>query len=407
MAVYNKPCSTKDKSQLELDKLTNFVKNIEFNEKPFKDKIEIVVESMKIPSCKKKMFITMSTLGLVKLVSAIPITKIDRMERFLANNELINMNAMMTGSMLSDVSLFSLGVAPYVSASMIIELLKKALPSLEEACKGEYGEKKAKKLTRGLTFFIGLMNGLAISYGILNAGVLIALTMAIGSVLLGEIGDFISRKGIGSGTEMLVANGALSESLGNLSFGAIASLPVLSRLMTKLHEAKVKVPTMNRKGKEDAIPFKIMSGGLMPLVLSSSVFSVIGLFMPTLINEYSGVMLVVQSVLVYVFNVFSSSIFMNVKEITKVTNTKSIGIRGRKPGKDTEDYLAKVKANSTLMGSLGLIALLVLPTIIGKGMLMSATSLFIVVGAILKVIEGLEASFKESHVVGFLKKIGA
>ncbi len=388
-----------------LDKLGNFILSIENNSRTLKGTIETVVDGLKIDSNRKKIFVTGSLLGLVNLISRIPLSKLNAMEKFINQNGFLKTTSMMTGGMLGDISLFTLGIAPYVSSNLIIDLLGKIIPTLDENFEGEYGKKKKERLVRGLTFFIGLLNGLAISYGIIDAGILVALGMAIGSVLLGSIANFITNHGIGRGTDMIVANSVMHElNLGGLGWFGLATLPSIAKILYKFDQARVNVPTINRKGKEGKIPFKILNNGIVPIVMSSSVLAIISLFMPGLVSQYEGVMLVVQSVLLYAFNCLMSNLFLDVKTPSTVTKQKSISIKGKRPGKETESYLAKIRANASLVGSIGLIAILILPAILGTKII-SITGLLMIISCLTKVIEQLESSIKVNSNVGFLKKI--
>lgn len=388
-----------------LDRLENFILSIETESRTLKGNVETVVESLKIDSNRKKVFITGSLLGLVNLISRIPLSKLNAMEKFVNQNGFLKTTSMMTGGMLGDISLFTLGIAPYVSSNLIIDLLGKIIPTLDGNFEGEYGKKKKERVVKGLTFFIGLLNGLAISYGIVDAGILVALGMAIGSVLLGSIASFITNHGIGKGTDMLVANGVLQNlNLGGLSWVGLATIPSIAKMLSKFNQARVNVPTINRKHKEGKIPFKILNNGIMPMVMSSSVLAIISLFMPSLVSQYEGVMLIVQSVLLYAFNCLMSSLFLDIGETSKITKQKSIMIKGKRPGKETESYLAKIRANASLVGSIGLIAILILPAILGTK-IVSISGLLLVVSCLTRVIEQLESSVKESCNVGFLKKI--
>lgn len=388
-----------------LDKLGNFILSIENNSRTLKGTIETVVDGLKIDSNRKKVFITGSMLGLVNLISRIPLSKINAMEKFINQNGFLKTTSMMTGGMLGDISLFTLGIAPYVSSNLIIDLLGKIIPTLDENFEGEYGKKKKEKLVRGLTFFIGLLNGLAISYGIIDAGILVALGMAIGSVLLGSIANFITNHGIGKGTDMLVANRIIQElNLGGLGWFGLATIPSIAKILYKFDQARVNVPTINRKGKEGKIPFKILNNGITPIVMSSSILAIISLFMPGLVSQYESVMLIVQSVLLYAFNCLMSTLFLDVKTPSTVTKQKSISVKGKRPGKETESYLAKIRANASLVGSIGLIAILILPAILGSKII-SITGLLMIISCLTKVIEQLESSIKVNSSVGFLKKI--
>ena len=388
-----------------LDKLGNFILSIENNSRTLKGTIETLVDGLKIDSNRKKVFITGSMLGLVNLISRIPLSKINAMEKFINQNGFLKTTSMMTGGMLGDISLFTLGIAPYVSSNLIIDLLGKIIPTLDENFEGEYGKKKKEKLVRGLTFFIGLLNGLAISYGIIDAGILVALGMAIGSVLLGSIANFITNHGIGKGTDMLVANRIIQElNLGGLGWFGLATIPSIAKILYKFDQARVNIPTINRKGKEGKIPFKILNNGITPIVMSSSILAIISLFMPGLVSQYESVMLIVQSVLLYAFNCLMSTLFLDVKTPSTVTKQKSISVKGKRPGKETESYLAKIRANASLIGSIGLIAILILPAILGSKII-SITGLLMIISCLTKVIEQLESSIKVNSSVGFLKKI--
>ena len=99
-----------------------------------------------------------------------------------------------------------------------------------------------------------------------------------------------------------------------------------------------------------------------------------------------------------------STLFLDVKTPSTVTKQKSISVKGKRPGKETESYLAKIRANASLIGSIGLIAILILPAILGSKII-SITGLLMIISCLTKVIEQLESSIKVNSSVGFLKKI--
>jgi preprotein translocase subunit SecY len=391
----------------------------------------------------------------VRLGSHITVPGVDS----LAITEMMNQNSnnvlglmnIITGGAFKQMALFAFGVGPYITSSIIIQLLTIAITRLEEISKeGEDGRKKINKYTRYLTLAIATIQAAATTLTLYNANVLLektawmfALTLIsfiAGSMLVMWIGEQITQKGIGNGISLIIFINIVSSlpqgATALLSYGNYVKAVILLILFVivigfvvfmSLGERRIAVQyakrTAGRKvygGQSQHIPIKVNLSGVLPVIFAMSLIQ-----MPELItnmfvsNPSEGWLTVIQNlrwtspiggviyiVLIFAFSFFYSTIAFNPIEIA--SNMKKGGgfIPGIRPGKPTSDYLSKVANHITLMGAIFLAILAMLPliftAIFNMDVSFGGTSLLIVVGVALETIKQLESQMLMRHYKGFL-----
>lgn len=408
-----------------------------------------------VPELRKKIIFTLWMFALVRIGAHIPVPGInpDAVQQMLganSNNMLGLMNAI-TGGAFSQMALFAFGVGPYITASIIIQLLTIAITRLEEISKeGEDGRKKINKYTRYLTLVIAIMQSGATTLMLYRSNVLVdknVLVFALafisfiaGSMLVMWIGEQITQKGIGNGISLIIFINIVSRlpqaATSLLAYDNYVKVVILLLLFIviigftvamSLGERRISVQYAKRVagrkvygGQSQNIPIKVNLAGVLPVIFAMSLIQfpeiIISLFVKnpsefwtTAIewlrwtHPFGGTLYVI---LIFAFAFFYSTIAFNPIDIA--SNLKKGGgfIPGIRPGKPTSDYLSKVATHITLMGAIFLAILALAPLALGALFDMpiqfGGTSLLIVVGVALETIKQLESQMLMRHYKGFL-----
>jgi preprotein translocase subunit SecY len=355
-----------------------------------------------------------------------------------------------------------MGINPYINASIILQLLTVAFPSLEKMQKdGEGGRKKMAKIQRIGTVVLALLQGVGLYYLLkvnriimkndLESAILIVITFVAGSAFLMWLGERITEKGVGNGISLLIFAGIASRmptmvsSLSKfakhynnafkgsiaVTFVAIAIL-LVTMLVVLMDDAERRIPVQYSKrvvgrkmygGQSTHIPIKVASAGVTPIIFAMSIMlfpaSITQLFgfnvdsksfwgrVLSIFSPNSWVYAVVYFFLIILFTYFYTSIQFNVVEMSNNMKKNGGFIPGIRPGKPTADYIAKVLAKITLAGAafLGFIAVLpiFLNTRVGiRGFSIGGTSLLIVVGVALETVRQIESQMITKNYKGFL-----
>lgn len=409
----------------------------------------------RVPELRKKMIFTLWMMALIRIGAHIPVPGINpeaisQMMSGDSNNVLALMN-IITGGAFSSMALFAFGVGPYITSSIIIQLLTIAITRLEELSKeGEEGKKKIDKYTRYLTLVIAILQASATTLMLYRSGVLVEqsawvfavalISFIAGSMLVMWIGEQITQKGVGNGISLIIFINIVSAlpqgAISLLSYDNYLKAAILVLLFIviigftvfmSLGERRIAVQyakrTAGRKvygGQSQNIPIKVNLAGVLPVIFSMSLIQfpeiVTGLFVK---NPSEGWQTIIENlrwttpfggtlyvILIFAFAFFYSTIAFNPMDIA--SNMKKGGgfIPGIRPGKPTSDYLSKVATHITLMGAifLAILALspLVLSAIFDMQLAFGGTSLLIVVGVALETIKQLESQMLMRHYKGFL-----
>lgn len=424
--------------------------------------LQTLRDSLKVEELRKKLIFTFLMLLLFRLGNSIPVPFVNT--DILAGifeqsqgNGLAFLN-LLSGGALGQFSIFALSIYPYITSSIIIQLLTVAIPQLEELSKeGEEGRRKIQYLTKiGAVLLaavqaFGTTNTLFASAIAANGAlerISIILVLVAGTMFLVWLSDLITEKGIGNGTSMLIFVGIVSRlpsAILSWGQGTIAGLihPVKTILMLVIvilviagvvlinkGERRINVQyakrVVGRKmygGQSTHIPVKVNMGGVMPVIFASSLLSlpsIIGFFIGGSFQDFvtkyfSGQMMpgilinnIMSVILIIVFAFFYTMMQFNTVEYSKNLQQQGGFIPGIRPGRPTSDYLSKVAMRVTVIGAFSLAVLHVLPTVLSAifklNISFGGTAIIIVVGVILDTFQELESMMLIRHYKGFLSK---
>lgn len=415
------------------------------------------INAFKIKDLRKKILFTLLLLVIYRLGSAIPIPGVDAAAwaKQIEGLALFDFMSLLSGSALSQFTVFAMGISPYITASIIMQLLAIAIPTLEKMSKEEDGRKKIEKITRYVGVGLALVQsfGIIVTYGsnIVTGEprwwsyVTICVTSAAGTAFLMWLGERITEKGIGNGTSMLIFASIISrvpefivERFRLLFTGVqiwqfFVSLVLIIAMITfvvMIEKAERKIPIMYAKrvvgrkmygGQSTYLPMKANANGVLPLIFAMTLIQV-----PTMILQFfpgSGFATwwekymsssaavpvpyyLVYFVLIIAFGYFYSSITFNPVEMSKNLQQNGGFIPGIRPGKPTGEYLGKISNRLTLFGSLYLAIIAIIPTVILNSLhvtsMFGATSVLIMVSVAMETTEQLEAQMLMRHYKGFL-----
>jgi len=411
----------------------------------------------KIPDLRKKLIYTMMMIVIFRLGAAIPVPGIDKAklaELFTNSGEgLIGFFNLMSGGSFKNFTIFALGISPYITASIIMNLLQIAIPSLEALAKeGEEGRKKMARYTRYGTVVLALIQAFGFSVGIfknafISPGTLSILvsvvTLTAGVAFLMYLGEKITENGIGNGISLFIFAGIISRLpsgiistamrirtgdvniLNVIIFVAVAIAVIVGVIY--IQEGKRKIPVQYAKrvigrkmygGQSTHIPLKVNQAGVIPVIFAMSLLMfpiTVSQFWPNSgfyywisnnMNTQTVLYNVLYAILIIFFTYFYTSVTFNPIEVA--TNMKENGgyIPGIRPGRPTSDYLNRTLTRITLAGAIFLATIAILPNIIlALGSLdirFGGTSLLIAVGVSLDTTKQIEAQMMMRHYKGFL-----
>lgn len=420
---------------------------------------------MKIQELRKKIFYTFLLLAVYRVGGHIPVPGIDGtalQEAFNSAGGMMGMYDLFVGGALSRASIFALGIMPYISASIIIQLLTSVVPYFEKLKKeGEAGRQKMTELTRYGTVLLGLIQGLGISQFIVGMNQQVpgvvpnpglgftlqtVLTLITGTIFVMWLGERISERGVGNGISLIIFAGIVGDLpqavismyrdvfvLQQTSFISMVFLLVFMfatvAFVVLMTEAQRKIPVTYAKqvrgrkvygGQSTFIPIRLNTAGVIPVIFAQSFMmfpSSIAMFFPNSgiddwVNSWlspGGVLYnIIYAILIIVFAYVYTAITFNPQDLSD--NMKKYGgfIPGRKPGKSTAKYIERVLVRVTLPGAIFLALIAVLPMIlirqVGVNFMFGGTSLLIVVGVALETLRQIETHLLMRHYDGFLSK---
>lgn len=408
-----------------------------------------------------KFYFTLMMLVIYRLGNNIPIPFIDT--KALANaysnieGTLVDYLNMLTGGGLSTLSIFALGVQPYITASIVMQLLTVVVPRLEELTReGEQGRKTIQKYTRYMTIALAIFQAIAITNGLYGSALsnatgyqkfVMNVVLIGGTMFVTWMGETITEKGLGNGTSLLIFMGIIAsfprtisrwqESLHYKTTTVLAIvimciiIVLIVMAVVMISEGERKVPIQYAKrvvgrkmygGQSTHIPVKVNMGGVMPIVFASAVLAIpstVSLFFgngngSALTNFFNNsifgfvVYLVIQSALILIFAYFYNQIQFNTVEYAKQLQQNGGFIPGIRQGKPTSDFLANVSTKITFIGSVALALLTIIPAIasrlLGLDISFGGSSVIIVVGVIIETVKQIEAMMTMKQYKGFLNR---
>ena len=426
--------------------------------------INQAVNIFRVPELRKRIFFTCLLLIVYRIGSHVPTPGIDA-EALTAlfaqvGGTLFGFLDLFSGGALRRLSVFALGIMPYISASIILQLLAVVIPALERLSReGEAGRKRITQYTRYGTVFLSAVQGLGIAIGLENQNVggqlvvpgpgwgfrfTTTLTLVAGAIFIMWLGEQISERGIGNGISLLIFASIivrLPEAIGNsfqlLRTGemGIATLLFLLVLMVAVVAGVIvmtlgqrRVPVQYAKrvvgrrvygGQSTHIPLRVNTAGVIPVIFAASILvfpATIAQFVQTgwiqavtaALAPGTWIYFVLYAASILFFTYFYTAIVFKPDDVAD--NMKKYGgfIPGIRPGAKTADYLEKILDRITLVGAIYLAAISILPETLmlwtNAPFFFGGTSLLIVVGVGLDTVQQVEAHLLMRHYEGFLKK---
>jgi preprotein translocase subunit SecY len=420
--------------------------------------------AFKIPDLRNKILFTLAIIAVYRLGAHVPVPSVDfdKVQEWTRSNQgggvfgLINL---FSGGALTQFAIFALGIMPYITSSIIMQLLTVVIPRLEAYAKeGEEGQKKITQYTRYMTVVLALLQSLGIvvtaNSGRLLQGLqdifpdlkagktfVIVLTLTAGTAMIMWLGELITQRGIGNGMSILIFSSIISrlpfesaavyKTAGPVKAFVILALGIgIVVAVVLVEQAQRRIPVQYAKrvvgrklygGSSTYIPLKVNQAGVIPIIFASSL-----LYLPVLastILQNKGLQdwvnnnvargdhplyIISYFLLIVFFTYFYTSITFNPLDVSD--NMKKYGgfIPGIRPGRPTAEYLDHILTRITLPGSFFLASIAVLPFIVQGAWNIDAfpfggTAVLIVVGVGLETMKQLESQLLMRHYEGFLK----
>ncbi len=417
------------------------------------------LNAFKVPDLRRKILFTLAIIGVYRLGSWIPAPGVDFTAIRSAAQGASGLTAIVnlfSGGALTQMAVFALGIMPYITSSIIMQLLTVVIPRLEQWQKeGETGQRKITQWTRYLTVGLAVLqssgmtvlarNGTLFGTDVMpNATawtvVLIVITLTAGTAFVMWLGELITQRGVGNGMSLLIyvsiisqlpaQGGAVLSSNGAATFAMIMLLGLLVTLaVVYIEQGQRRIPVQYARrqvgrrvygGQSTYIPLKVNQAGVIPIIFSTSL-----LYLPTLAasiatwdwllrineryftNQNSYVYIALFAILTIFFTYFYTTIAFNPIEVAD--NIKRYGgfIPGIRPGRATAEYLDRVLSRITLPGSLYLTAVAVIPYMAiaianVQQFPLGGISLLIVVGVALETMKQIESQLLQRNYEGFL-----
>ena len=426
---------------------------------------KILKNAWAVPDLRKKILIVLALILVFRFGSYIPVPGIDRTQLELLWFNQTGVGGLfniISGGALSQISIFAMSITPYINASIIIQLLTIAIPSLEAMAKeGEEGRKKLAQYTRYFTIILALVQAIGLSVSFKAAFVeetfltylIVVMSLTAGTAFIMWLGEQMTEYGIGNGTSIIIFAGILAGSysavtnllaqtnfttsfIGKISFFAvILGVLLIVAAVVWMQEAERRIPVQYAKrvvgrkmygGQSTHIPIKVSMAGVIPIILAMSL-----MMFPALIIQLTGstsgfwmnvanicspqigsawwvylVHCIIYSLLIIGFSFFYTVIIFNPVEVANTLKKNGGFIPGIRAGKPTADYINSVLNKITLFGAIFIAVIAIIPVIVqaitGISLGFGGTTVLIVVGVALETTKQLESQLVMKHYKGFL-----
>jgi preprotein translocase subunit SecY len=420
--------------------------------------LESLRNSMRLPGLRNRLLFTVLMLAVLRIGAHIPVPGIrpDVVANLFNQGGLLGLVDLFSGGAFKSFAIFALSVTPYINSSIIIQLLTIVIPRWEEMQKeGEEGRKKLQEYTRYGTVILALVQAFGTGLFLKNSNAFlvdswwslaqIMISLTAGSAFLMWLGEMITEKGIGNGISLIIMAGIIarvpsaiasmwemlrSNVINVFQVALIGILAiVLIGLVIWITEGVRKIPVEYAKrvvgkrvygGQRTHLPMKINQAGVIPVIFAQSLLflpqtiatyvptSGFARFVGTYMSTNSAWFWVLNGVFIIFFTYFYTAVTFNPEEIADNMKKNGGFIPGYRPGKPTADYLSRISERLTLVGSLFLAALTVLPIVIinATGIqqaYLGGTALLIVVGVALETMKQIEAQLVMRHYQGFMR----
>ena len=420
-----------------------------------------IIDAFKVPELRKKILFTLAILALYRFGAYVPVPGIPFHEfatAFQDTGVAMTMLDLFTGGALSNFSVFSLGIMPYITASIIMQLMQGVIPAVGRwAREGDTGRRKITQVTRYLTLGLGLINAVGYlllfkspAYGVQFStevpealtNIIIVFTLVAGTAFIMWMGELITQRGIGNGMSLIIfvsivsrvpsaifSSATLTNDLGTgiaLTIVILAVVLVCIPLIIFVERAQRRIPVNYAKrvqgrkmmgGQSTYIPLKVNAAGVIPIIFASCIIyfpaQLAAIFnvdwLTTFANWCSTGWLnwLLTVALIVFFAYFYTSMVFNPEETADNIRKQGGFIPGYRAGRPTAEFLSKILNRITLFGAIYLAIVAILPIVTGAIFRISAlaiggTSVLIVVSVALDTQKSLEANMMMKQYKGFL-----
>jgi preprotein translocase subunit SecY len=426
------------------------------------------VNAFKVPDLRRKILFTLLIIAVYRFGSHVPSPGIDvdKAQEFAsgATGGAFTFINLFSGGALTQMAIFALGIMPYITSSIIMQLLTVVIPKLEAWSKeGESGYKKITQWTRYLTVLLAILQSTGLAFlfhrgtitdaqgnpvDLFPAGgftpprvALLVISLTAGTAFIMWLGELITQRGIGNGMSILIfasivstfpqEGGAIWQQKGPGGFAFFAAIGIVVVVAVVIMEqGQRRIPVQYAKrvvgrrmygGSSTYIPLKVNQSGVIPIIFASSVLYIPQLLQNVIqnqtiqrfiennfINSTSLTYMVLYGLMVVFFAYFYTAITFNPVDVAD--NMKKYGgfVPGIRPGRQTADYLDRILTRITLPGALFIAAIALLPDIVRASQNIQAfpfggTSILIAVGVTLETMKQIESQLMMRHYEGFLK----
>jgi preprotein translocase subunit SecY len=428
--------------------------------------LKAFANAFRIPDLRGKILFTLLIIGVYRLGAHIPTPGIDveAAQRFSqgAQGGVFEFINLFSGGALTQMAVFALGIMPYITSSIIMQLLTVVIPKLEAWSKeGEAGHKKITQWTRYLTVLLALLQSTGLAFLFHNRQItdasgqgvdlipdftplnvsIVVISLTAGTALIMWLGELITQRGIGNGMSILIFASIIStlpgegkailDQKGPVTFTIICMIAmVIIVAIVIMEQGQRRIPVQYAKrvvgrrmygGTSTYIPLKVNQAGVIPIIFASSV-----LYIPTLlqnviqnetvqdfitnnlVNPASATYMILYGLMVVFFTYFYTAISFNPTDVAD--NMKKYGgfVPGIRPGRQTAEYLDRILTRITLPGALFIAAIALMPSIFLatqniQQLPFGGTSILITVGVTLETMKQIESQLTMRHYEGFLK----
>ena len=428
--------------------------------------LQAAIDAFSLPDLRAKILFTLAILALYRMIAHIPIPGIDQfqLDDLFRNNQLLGFLDLFSGGALSRMSIVALGVFPYITSSIVVQLLTPVIPQLQNLSReGEAGRVKLNRLTHWLTVPIAISQAIGQMILLQQANVLTnvgftggallptlaaILSMTAGTMFLVWLGELITERGIGNVISLIIFSGIVvgfpslitqgfldRENILGIGFFVIIGIGIIG-LIVLFNEAARRIPVqygrsvfrsgrMYRQSGSTYIPLRINSAGMIPLIFafsivilpgtiatyfatSSGVLGNVATFFADLFTPTAPLYWVLVFILVVIFTFFYTLVVFNQQNLAENLQRNGGFVLGIRPGRPTQDYLNRVIVRITMGGALFLGFVAIVPYLASlitdvQAISLSSTSLLIMVGVGLDTLRQLEAQLLMRNYEGFLR----
>jgi preprotein translocase subunit SecY len=425
---------------------------------------ESILNAFRAPDIRRRILFVLGILVVYRLLASVPLPGVDReqLAQFFENNTAFGILDLFAGGGLSQLSIVGLTMNPYINASIIMQLMQGVIPSLQALSReGEYGRQRLNQYTRYLTVPMAFLQAFGILSALNASGIIIGgfglgnamswvqmITMVAGAVVLMWLGELITEKGIGNGISFIIFAGIVSQApgavgsllAGNLPLRDIVLFAVLAvvavAVIIYIQEGQRRIPIQYAsrvrgrrmyQGGQTFLPLRVNLAGVIPIIFAISILqfpaqlalyfsystvegvknvaTAIAGFLSSTTPQYA----IMYFLLTVGFTYFYTAFTFKPDETAEQLRKNGGFIPGIRPGRPTQDYLARVVSRITIAGALFLATVAVGPVVAGvldpalSGVALGGTGLLIVVSVVVETMKQIEAQLMMRNYEGFIR----